>query len=225
MTENPKTFFARAALDAGVGGVAPRKIAKTLGADGAPTLVPVDHPIVSTMTLAQVIGVGVKTFADWQRKYRLFGWSPDQGRRGVVVMKSTYDCLSYGLVADMVEHGIHVVDAARLVGGVAGEQPESVAAIRALFASIIADPRAPSLIAFHKGGIKQFPNNPVTIHLLKADKPIGDTLRYVQRQRVDKLDGISLVDLRDIVARVQTRLGVDLVVSDATPVGGSGSLQ
>lgn len=226
MSDRP--LFARAALTQGteLAEGAPKPIQRTIAPDGSATIFSVDQPVISTTILARVVGVDA-TFLKWRRKYHLFQWSADEARKGIIVLFSTYDALRARLMVVMVEHGVHVIDAARIVGGLDAEQPASVAAIKALFNAIVGDPRYPSLVAFHRGGIAQFPGNRATLHTLNPAWPIGDALRWVQHQRVDgdKLGGLSMVNLRDVIAHVQSKLCVDIITSDATLIDGGSTMQ
>lgn len=163
-------------------------------------------PRFPTPLAALIAGAEPATVRSWGRKYRLNKWTTHENRNAGI-MWSVLDLLFLRLMAVMVSKGIDPGDAAWRIG--ANGAPKDLAlGLVMMFAGLITDSAAPSLLVFHAGPTEKFPNDKVSFHLIKPDEPIGQVFERLKKKTVRW--EFVLLDVRDVIKAVELCLGINI---------------
>jgi hypothetical protein len=163
-------------------------------------------PRFTTPHAALIAGAEPATVRSWGRKYGLIKWSTHENRNAGVLW-SVLDLLFLRMMAVMIEKGISPGDAAWRIG--ANRAPKEIAmGLVMLFAGLIAEPSAPSVMLFHAGGTLKHPNDKVSLHLVDPKEPIGEVLARLRITAACK--EFALIDVRDIIENVELFLSISI---------------
>jgi hypothetical protein len=163
----------------------------------------------STEIAARVVRTEVQTVRSWGRRYGITGWFEHENRRSGILW-SVIDLMLLRLMTVMMAGGIHPADAAWRIG-TEGTPKDVVPGTVAAFCALIENPTWPSLFIFHAGGTEKFPTDRVSFHLFDPAEPIGEV--YARIRSVSHRGEFVLIDLRDIIAHVETELAIAKVSS------------
>jgi hypothetical protein len=168
-----------------------------------------DEPRFTTMIAARIARTEAQTVRSWGRKYDITKWSEHEKRRSGIPW-SVLDLMLLRLMTVMMAGGIHPRDAAWRIGTSStptGVAPGTIAA----FLALIENPTWPSLFIFHAGGTEKFPADRVSFHLFDPAEPIGEV--FARIKSVSHRGEFVLINLRDIIAHVETELAIAKVPS------------
>ena len=165
------------------------------------------EPRFPTPLACMIARAEAATVRSWARKYALKGWDKHP-KRNAGILWSVLDLLKLRLQAVMVAAGIHPADAAWRIG--TDETPDKIAqGNAAMFVALINDQTLPSLMIFTEGGTAKHPTDRVSFHMVDPSKPIADV--FAEVRAITLRDKLTLIDLRNIIADVETGLAIEPV--------------
>lgn len=173
------------------------------------------EPVLSLVEASRIVGTPSRTLRDWYRDHGLINWVPGGGGTGHHFKLSLMDALVLRLATRLIDGGISPADAAWFIGSRTSNKTIAMGVVL-LLGAVITDPAAPSLVAFHPGGIAAPGRHQdrVSAHLLDPAEPVGAMMSRLGALALRTQ--FLLLDLRDIVDHVSFAANVEFIATEVT---------